>query len=242
MPVRRNDLSWHFINLEHRWPIASLHIYKIHTSCASKIDSRTGGPMRTSSMFWTLYTIFLVPLHSPNDRHLPVVKAVQRDCQWRLKNVGSSHRSREPAMQWGTGQSQPIFRPTSEKTVIDTSQLAVMSHTPVLLPPGYDCVAVYCPLDYLKVKHRGLNNMTDISQILFSNFDFVEWKSLGVICNSTDILGAQLIIRHHWFRHRLGAKRATSHYMKQCWLMCLTSYCVTAPQRVYTSCHHQFSN
>ena len=59
---------------------------------------------------------FTVPLHSPNDRHLPVVRAVQRD--WGLKNGGNSHWSREPIMQWGTRQSQSIFRPTNYKRVM----------------------------------------------------------------------------------------------------------------------------
>ena len=29
---------------------------------------------------------FTVPLHSPNGRHLPAIRAVQRDCHWGLKN------------------------------------------------------------------------------------------------------------------------------------------------------------
>ena len=65
-----------------------------------------------------LYVIldsFTVPLHSPNNRHLPAVRAVQRDCHWSLKNGGNSHWSREPITQWGTRQSQSIFRPTNHK-------------------------------------------------------------------------------------------------------------------------------
>ena len=58
-----------------------------------------------------------VPLHSPNDRHLPVVRAVQRDCQC-LKNVGNSHLSHELIMQWDTRQSQSIFKPTIHKCVM----------------------------------------------------------------------------------------------------------------------------
>ena len=63
---------------------------------------------------------FTIPLHSPNGRRLPVVRAIQRDCHWDLKNGGNSHRSREPIMQWGTRQSQSIFRPTNHKSVIPT--------------------------------------------------------------------------------------------------------------------------
>ena len=61
---------------------------------------------------------FTVPLHSPHGSHLPAVRAAQRDCHWGLKNGGNSHRSREPIMQWGTRQSQSIFRPASHKRVI----------------------------------------------------------------------------------------------------------------------------
>ena len=65
---------------------------------------------------------FTVPLLSPNGRHLPAVGAVQRDCHWGLKNGGNSHWSHEPIMQWGTRQSQPIFRPTSHKRVMPANQ------------------------------------------------------------------------------------------------------------------------
>ena len=57
---------------------------------------------------------FTVPLNSPNGRHLPAVRAVQRDCNWGLKNGGNSHKSHEPIMQWGTRQSQSIFRPVTK--------------------------------------------------------------------------------------------------------------------------------
>ena len=39
---------------------------------------------------------FTVPLHSPNGRQLPAVRAVQRDCHWHLKNYGNPHRLHEP--------------------------------------------------------------------------------------------------------------------------------------------------
>ena len=61
---------------------------------------------------------FTVPLHSPNGRQLPAVRAVQRDCHWGLKNGGNSHWSCEPIMQWGTRQSQSIFRLTNHKSVM----------------------------------------------------------------------------------------------------------------------------
>ena len=61
---------------------------------------------------------FTVPLHSPNSRHLPAVRTVQRDCHWGLKNGGNSHWSREPITQRGTRQSQSIFRPANHKSVV----------------------------------------------------------------------------------------------------------------------------
>ena len=59
---------------------------------------------------------FTVPLHSPNSR--PAVRAVQRDCHWGLKNGKNSHWSCEPIIQWGTRQSQYIFRLTNHKRIM----------------------------------------------------------------------------------------------------------------------------
>ena len=56
---------------------------------------------------------FTVPMHSPNGRRLPAVGAVQGDCHWGLENGANSHWSHESIMQWGTRQSQSIFRPTN---------------------------------------------------------------------------------------------------------------------------------
>ena len=62
---------------------------------------------------------FTVALHSPNDRHLPAVRAEQRDCHCRgLENGGNPHWSREPMMQWDTRKSQSIFRTTNHKSVM----------------------------------------------------------------------------------------------------------------------------
>ena len=61
---------------------------------------------------------FTVPLHCPNGRQMPAVGAVQRDCHWGLENRGNSHCSHEPIMQWGTRQSQSIFRCTNHKRVM----------------------------------------------------------------------------------------------------------------------------
>ena len=89
--------------------------------------------------------LFHSPLaHGPIGRLVSAVTAVQRDCHWGLKNDGNSHWSRGHIMQWGSKQSQSIFRPTNHKNV-DASQMEAVSHTQLtlLLPPGRDCVAVY---------------------------------------------------------------------------------------------------
>ena len=52
---------------------------------------------------------FTVPLHRPSSG------AVQKDCQWLLKN---SHRSCEATMQWDMRQSHAVIRPTNLKRVM----------------------------------------------------------------------------------------------------------------------------
>ena len=64
---------------------------------------------------------FTVSLHSTNDRHLPVIRAVQGDCQ-PLKNGGNSHQLLEPTMHCGTRQSQTIFRPTNHERVMSANR------------------------------------------------------------------------------------------------------------------------
>ena len=65
---------------------------------------------------------FTVPLHSPNGRQLPAIRAVQRDNHWSLKNSRDSHWTPVPIMQWGTRQSQSIFRPTNHKRVMPANK------------------------------------------------------------------------------------------------------------------------
>ena len=49
---------------------------------------------------------FTVPLHSPNGRLMPAIRAVQGDCQWPMKNAGNSH------LLWNSNQylDQPITK------------------------------------------------------------------------------------------------------------------------------------
>ena len=51
---------------------------------------------------------FTVPLHSPNSRHLPAVRAVQGDFQWPLQKRGNFPWSHEVTMHCDMRQSQPI--------------------------------------------------------------------------------------------------------------------------------------
>ena len=53
---------------------------------------------------------FTVPLHNPNDRHLPAVRVVQGDYQRPLKNGGNFNRSHVLLIHSAIMESQPIFR------------------------------------------------------------------------------------------------------------------------------------
>ena len=52
---------------------------------------------------------FTVSLHSTNGRHLPAVRALQRDCQLPLKIGGNSHWSHEPIRHCIWGVIKSIF-------------------------------------------------------------------------------------------------------------------------------------
>ena len=78
-----------------------------------KWDSKSPEPQE---FIGVLVDSFTVHLHSPNSR--PAVRAVQRDCHWGLKNGKNSHWSCKPIIQWGTRQSQYIFRLTNHKRIM----------------------------------------------------------------------------------------------------------------------------
>ena len=67
---------------------------------------------------------FTVPLHSPNGRHMTNVNSHRfsdsSDSPFAtgVGNSGNSYWSYEPIMQWGSRQSQYIFRPTNHKSVM----------------------------------------------------------------------------------------------------------------------------
>ena len=56
---------------------------------------------------WASVDSFTVPLHNSNGRHLPAIRAVQRDHQWRLKNGGNSHGSLEPIISQNSVKVSP---------------------------------------------------------------------------------------------------------------------------------------
>ena len=49
-------------------------------------------------VMWQEIDSFTVSLHSPNGWHLPAIGAVQKDCQWPLKNGGNCHWSCKPTI------------------------------------------------------------------------------------------------------------------------------------------------
>ena len=86
-----------------------------------------------------LIDFFTVPLHRPNA------------CRWGCAkglSLGSEKRWKFPLVTWAHNAIL-IYIQTTQSQKSDASQLEVMSHTPltVLLPPGWDCVAVYSSHD-----------------------------------------------------------------------------------------------
>ena len=69
---------------------------------------------------------------------LPLERAVREDCRWPLKNGENSHCSVMQAYH-------PLWLRQSQPQKVDASQLETMCYNPltVLLPPGFDYVAVY---------------------------------------------------------------------------------------------------
>ena len=58
---------------------------------------------------------FTLPLHSPNSKHLPAVRAVQRDCHWLLKNGWNSIQSQKPTMLCNRGNPNLYFNQPNTK-------------------------------------------------------------------------------------------------------------------------------
>ena len=93
---------------------------------------------------WARLDSFTAPLHSPNGRHLPAIRAVKVDCQWPLNNCGNSHHSYVPGIHCNWGISQPIFRPANYKRMIPAITHPTDSPTATSL---WLCISLY---SYLK--------------------------------------------------------------------------------------------
>ena len=61
----------------------------------------------------------------------------------------------------------------------------------------------------------------------FNTFSWMKMLKFRFKFHSNLLLGVQLIISQHWFRHWLDDEHATSHYLNQCWPSSLTHICVT---------------
>ena len=76
---------------------------------------------------------FTVPLHSPNGRQMPAIRAVQGDCQLPLQNGGNFQRTCEPTIYCRLRLCQHnISMNQSQKCV--ASPLKAMFHTPLAVP------------------------------------------------------------------------------------------------------------
>ena len=68
--------------------------------------------------------------------------------------------------------------------------------------------------------HWGRDKMAAVSQTMFSNtFSLMKIYEFRLKFHWSLFLRFQLTIFQHWFRYWLGAVQATSHYLKQWWLV-----------------------
>ena len=80
--------------------------------------------------------------------------------------------------------------------------------------------------------HLPLNKMVVFSQTTFSNaFSWIKTFEFW-------LLKAELIWSQHWFRYCLGAEKATSHYLKQCWHSSSTHICGIRGRRAFLMSSH----
>ena len=78
------------------------------------------------------------------------------------------------------------------------------------------------------VNHLPLDKMAAISQKMLSNaFSWMKSCVLWLNFRRSLFPRVQLMIFQHWFRKWLGAEKATSHYLNQCWPDSLTHICGT---------------
>ena len=82
--------------------------------------------------------------------------------------------------------------------------------------------------------HSGRDEMDKTLQTIFSKAFFLMIFYKFLLRFNWDLIPIiQLTIFQHWFRYRLGAGQAPSHYLSQWWLSLLTLISVTRTQWVY---------
>ena len=78
----------------------------------------------------------------------------------------------------------------------------------------------YTALGGDELTHRGRDKIAAILQMIFWNaFSWMKMYDLRLKYQWNLCVGVQLTIFQHWFRKWLGADQATSHYLKQWWLI-----------------------
>ena len=132
---------------------------------------------------------FAVPLHSPYGRQMPAVRAVQRDCRWGLKNLGNSHRSREPIMQWDARESQSIFRPANHKRAMTANWMHV-SYPPNDSPT----VRFLSHSQHKPPRPRYENWFACVSKWQSVTGSFDQWMKLGVYFKESKGLNTDIFI------------------------------------------------
>ena len=89
-------------------------------------------------------------------------------------------------------------------------------------------VVIYKRINETDLSNLSLENMAAISQTIFSDaFSWMKSFAFWFKFYWSLFLTAQLTINQHWFRWRLGAELATSHYLNQCRPDLLTHICDT---------------
>ena len=111
-----------FLSKHHTYIIASNHEVISALAAIALISSHTNCMYNLASTYnRKSVDSFTIPLRSPNDRQCQLLGPCKGTVIGIWKKGGNSHRSRERIMQWGTRQSQSIFRPTNHKSVMPTN-------------------------------------------------------------------------------------------------------------------------
>ena len=95
----------------------------------------------------------------------------------------------------------------------------------------------------LPLTHWGRDKMDVISQTTFSSaFSWMKIFEFRLKFHWSLFLRVQLTIFQHWFRKRLGAVQATSHYLNQWWLIYRRIYASLGLNELRLDTHNAFTN